>query len=1275
MKRIHLLYTLVLFVFTFSDLSAGQFRYDLNWDHDGSHILNYYPHAGGMYFEDAHIDAESGLPLFSANLPLDYEYSKYHPELQDMVFEPLSQAELSMMPFGFEAGNEIDIRIEGVSYFRKKPQIEVSFLPFRTNPETGKMEKLLSFHLVVKGEGSPQLKSSVSYAQQSVLASGEWYKFRTADEGVCKITWQELVNAGMNLQNIHPSQIKIFGNGNRMLPERTDTPRIDDLREVAISVHTSNPGVFGSGDYVLFYAASPHEWFPDFNPLNQKSEHRWNLYTDYSFYFLAISDEPGKRIQQVEPPNQPGSHRVVTFNDYAVYKPDKVNLAKVGREWYGERMAGNAPTSFAPDFHFPHIDTSQRVLVRTNFAVKSNEISRIRLDVNGEQFIGHWVTAIPIGHLSLYARKNSIETETFVNQDVIRVGVNYLTSNVSASAWLDYIEINARRHMIYPGGQMHFRDLATVGSNYTGQFVLENPPEDLVIWEITHDHEPTEVLFHMVNDKAEFTLATPFLREFVAFTHNDLHRVEMLASIPNQNLHGLDAHDFIIITPSILLAEAEQFAELRRNTSDLSVLVVEVEKIYNEFSSGSVDPTAIRDFIKMLYDRAEPDNTPRYLLLFGDGSYDPKDRLPDNNNLIPAFQSVESLRLDLTFVADDYYGLLDYGEGENAAGTLDLGIGRFPVNTPEEAQAMISKIEYYLQNNGSNRGNWQNTVCYVAHDEDKDLHFNQAEEITQYVDSTHKIFNIEKIYLDAYKRSYVPGGYRYPDANKAIHDVIDKGTMLVNYIGHGGETGWATSKVLTNSDILSWRNLDNMPLFLTATCSFGRFDNPELISAGELVVKNPNGGGIALFTTSRLAYSSFNFRLNKSFTRLMFSRLDDGSYYSLGELVMLAKNDNNNNMYIRNFVLLGDPSMHLLYPEHIVKTDSLINTRSNEVVSEFHGLSEITVSGRITGHNGELISDYNGIIYPVVYDKPEQMITLANHPDSSPKPFLLQNSVLFNGKATVKDGLFTFTFIVPRDVNPAMGQGKISYFAADGFVEAHGYYDDFLIGGIDNGAAQDHIGPEINMFLNDESFVSGDAVDENPVLFANISDPGGINSFGLGIGHDIVAFLNEDTQHPIILNDYFQLRLDSHTEGSIEYPFSKLPEGRHTLRLKAWDLHNNSAEAIIEFEVTASLEITAGNLQNYPNPFTSGTYFRFNHNYVNQEVDVEINIYSIQGQHVAGLGPRKVLTYGSATEPIYWDGTNNNGRPVNPGMYIYKLRMQTSSGHLEFMQGKLMKLH
>ncbi|MBE0660843.1 MAG: type IX secretion system sortase PorU [Bacteroidales bacterium] len=1265
LKKVILLSILiVLSVVRFTQ--AQDYDRHLQWKAIDPAILTFSQNASGLYFEDCIIDEENGLPLFASRFTVSGNFKHYEAIISNAVFEPLTAEEVSAIPSFFEPGPEVALLKQEISYIRKEPHVYVTLLPFRRNAITGNIEKLVSFHLEFLGSGIREMKSTHEYASQSVLATGDWLKISTTEKGIHKITFQELTAAGFNLQDIHPDRIRLYGNGGAMLNEQNDLPRTDDLREVAIEFVSANSEVFATDDFLLFYAPSPHRWRPLTTGGSLRFEFSKNAYADTSYYFITIAEPQGKRIQNLQSLTQPATHQVTTFHDYGIYKPDAVNLAKVGRQWFGDKITGGSDPLQLPSFSFPYIDSTYRVLVRGRFAVKATEMSRVRIHVNDNGFLGSLV-AVPSAHV--YANIAPITATFYTSNPDFNVSVEYVNSNSSASAWIDFVELNLRRRLVYTGGQFSFRDLTAIGEFYVSNFRLENPAEDIQIWEVTDVGEPARIEHTITEDTLEFRLSTEVLREFLAFRTEDALRVHGLQAIQNQNLHAVESHDLIIVSPLEFLPEAEHYAQLRRSGSNISVKVVPIEQIFNEFASGSPDPTAIRDFMKMLYDREIGGNEPSYLLLFGDGSYDPKNRLSNNMNFIPTYQSDESLRLDATYVTDDYYGLLDDGEGLGAAGSLDIGIGRFPINSIEQAAILHNKVEYYLLNKEKTHMPWRNSVSLIAHDEDNDVHLDQAEQLASYLDTTHTVFSLDKIYLDAYQRVYVPSGYRYPDVSLAINERVSEGALLINYIGHGGETGWAHSKVLTISDINAWQNLDNMPVFLTATCSFGRFDNPELVSAGEMVVLNADGGGIALFTTSRLAYSSYNFKLNKSFTRFFFDRTN-GNISSLGEILMKAKNDNANNLYIRNFVLLGDPSLKPAIPANNVITTSVNGVQIEESTAVL-GMSEVTISGHVADNQMNKMTGFNGLLYPVVYDKSMQYYTNANHSSSTPKPFSLQNSVLYKGKVSIVNGDFSFSFVVPRDVNPLMGNGKISYYATNGQTDANGYLDEFEIGGLDP-QANDDVGPLIEMYMNTTDFSSGDPTGANPLLLANLSDESGINYFELGIGHEIVAFLNEDTQNPILLDRYFEPDMDTYKSGSIQYRFLNLPDGRHTLRLKAFDLNNNSSEATIEFVVNTSMELATGDMDNYPNPFSSGTWFRFKHNYYDQIVNVAIDIVDITGQQVKSIGPLNVPSSNSAITPIYWDGTSENGRFLTSGVYIYTVKTQTLNGKSSTMQGKLM---
>jgi hypothetical protein len=697
-------------------------------------------------------------------------------------------------------------------------------------------------------------------------------------------------------------------------------------------------------------------------------------------------------------------------------------------------------------------------------------------------------------------------------------------------------------------------------------------------------------------------------------------------------------------------------------------------------------------FVKMFYDRSTgPEELPRYLLLFGDGSYDNKNRFGSaNTNFIPTYQSLNSTLYTDTYVSDDYYGLLDDNEGlflplGVSSEYVDVGIGRLPVKTKSEARAGIDKIMRYTRTgfspnldnqsacdntqNASPFGDWRNNITFIGDDEDGGLHqgsapsLSGADQLAVLVDTTYDDYNVDKIYLDAYPQESTPGGERYPDVTRAIDKRVEKGCLIMNYTGHGGEVGLAHERVVEVAQINKWTNANNLPLFFTATCEFSRYDDPERTSAGEYVFLNPNGGGIALMTTVRLVFASPNFTVNKNFFLAAFEPLN-GEMPRLGDLIEYMKDQpGGNSVNSRNFTLLGDPALRLAYPMHDVITDSVnsnpVTASSNDTL---RALSLVTVSGHLSDKGGNLLSNYNGVLYPTVFDKAQNITTLSNDgPPSPPFTFSLQKNILYKGKVSVKDGKFTFTFIVPKDIAYAYGIGRISYYAENGTEDANGFYEKIIIGGSNDSAVADNTGPEVSLYMNDAKFAFGGLTDENPDVYAILKDNNGVNTVGNGIGHDITAVMDGNTDDVIVLNDYYQADLNSYKSGTIRYPFTDLSEGKHTLSLKVWDVYNNSSQTYTEFVVSKSADLALEHVLNYPNPFTTKTQFFFEQNRCCQQLEVELQVFTISGKLVKNIS-KFVQAEGYRSDPIEWDGRDDFGDKIGKGVYIYKLKVKTDDG-------------
>jgi hypothetical protein len=627
-------------------------------------------------------------------------------------------------------------------------------------------------------------------------------------------------------------------------------------------------------------------------------------------------------------------------------------------------------------------------------------------------------------------------------------------------------------------------------------------------------------------------------------------------------------------------------------------------------------------------------------------------------------------------VSDDFFGWLDPEEGEDwTSGLVDIGVGRFPVKNASEATAAVSKVEAYYSKNYNFSindeasscdvtsayplGDWRNWVCFIADDEDYQTHLGDAESLSNKVKTKHPEYNVDKIYSDAFLQYVTPGGERYPDVNSEIDHRFRRGALVMNYTGHGGEIGLGHERFIEISQIQSYKNKNNLPLMVTATCEFARFDDPDRTSAGELCFLNPDGAAIALLTTVRLAFSNTNLILNTNLYEYIFDTLPNGKMPALGDVVKLTKVKSGISFYYLNFHLLGDPALRLAYPQQKVFTSSINgNTVTTSSTDTMKALAKVTIKGYVGDKSGNKLTSFNGILYPTVFDKQQKITCLGNDPSSitsgGPFQFMLQKNIIYKGKVQVTNGDFTFSFIVPKDISYSFDKGKLSYYAHNGVVDAHGYSTNFYIGGSATNVTPDNAGPAIGLYMNDKKFVSGGTTNEKPNLYAEVVDSSGINTVGTGIGHDITAVLDENSSKPVILNDYYEANLNSYQSGKIKYPFNELSEGNHRLSLKVWDVQNNSSIAYTDFVVAKSAEMALTHVLNYPNPFTTRTKFFFENNQCCNTLKVNIQIFTISGKVVKTIS-QSIRTEGFRSDGIDWDGKDDFGDKLAKGVYIYKL--------------------
>ena len=1151
----------------------------------------------------------------------------------------------------------IDIHV-GIAEEKSITYSEITLVPFRRNPVNGLIEKLLSFEIVGRMERrTPELKSVASYADHSVLQTGTWYKLAVGTTGIYKLSFEDMQSMGITATAIDPRNIRIYSNGGGMTPEPNSTYRTDDLKENAIFVNGEQDGTFGPGDYILFYGESQDTW--SYNTEDKLFHHKKNIYADKTYYFLNWDKGPGKRLQTDPGSNQPANIAVTRFNDFGFYEMDNINLLKSGREWYDKEYF-DVTSSREYSFTFPNIDPTYPAVVTAVVAARSTAgSSSFTIAANGNNIGSVSIPSVPDQFLATYARQRSATGEFTASDPAITIKLTYNRQSVSAIGYLNYIELNVSRQLTMSGPQMAFRNTLTSGADRILEYKITTQGQALTVWDVTRMGDPKAVTTTSSSNMITFKVATDTLSEYIAFDGTSFLTPENTGKIANQDLHGAGNFDYIIVSYPPFVPEAERLATFHREHDGYNVLVTTTDVVYNEFSSGAQDVSAIRDFMRMEYDKAPSGSKPRYLLLFGDASYDFKSRTDNNTNMVPAFQSQESLDPTNTYVTDDYFVLLNESEGKAAAGKLDMGVGRLPVRSLEEATSAVNKIIYYCENSLKVKNDWRNVLCFVADDGDVNLHMNQVEDLTTSIHTTYPVYNIDKIYLDAYQQESTPGGQRCPEVNDALNKRVEKGALIVSYTGHGGEVGWAHERILEVPDINSWTNMDNMPVFVTATCEFSRYDDPERASAGELVFTNPNGGGIALFTTTRPTYAGANYTLASNFYQVAFEKVD-GQYLKMGDLILLAKNNTGSDANTRKFVLLGDPALQMAYPTFNVSTTSITTGDSKSVSDTLKALSEVVVSGEVTDNSGQLMSGFSGEVYSTVFDKPAMVQTLSNDGDPV-MTFEIQKNQVYKGKAEVVNGKFSFSFIVPKDIAYSYGNGKISYYARNEETDANGYDDQVIVGGYNRSAQPDTKGPSLELFMNDNKFISGSVTGPEPVLLAYVTDESGINMVGNGIGHDITAVLDNNTQVPIILNDYYVADLNTFKSGEVTYPMNALSEGRHHITVKVWDVNNNSTEETISFVVASGEKFVIQNLMNYPNPFKNYTTFSFETNQSNTNMDVLLQVYNMFGNQVRTI-KTTIYATGFRIEPLQWDGTSDGGWKLDAGTYVYLLKLTLPDG-------------
>lgn len=1184
-----------------------------------------------------------------------------------------------------------------VKHVRGASIVEVLVNPYVS--VNGVLNRVISFDYELKTStnlnlGSRSFKNQRTSGNASTtvsnLKTGTFFKIAVVNTGVHKIDKTFLQTLGVDPSTINPDNIRIYGNSTGMLPELNSTPVEETLQESAIYVAGASDGNFDDNDYILFYGKGPHAW--DYDASRDFYSQRYNLYSDTAYYFINFDKGAGKRISSEAENGSAATSTISSFDDFASNQNDLTNLLQTGKDWFGEYY--DISTSYTHQFSFPNINTDKPLKVKGKFAVRSftSTNNTMTMKVNGSTLASSGiVTAVGSHYEDTYARDVEIFDSISTGSQNISIQSIYSKPEASSVAWLDFITVNVSRDLRFTSGQLDFRSAKSVGNGNISEFEITSS-SDVTIWDVSDPLNVKSQSHQFASSKIKFKRSTDELLEFIAFDNNSYYSPIAKGIISNQNILGHLNKPYIIICPSEFRASSQDLVDFHEEEDNIKGAVVTTEQIYNEFSSGAQDVTAIRNFLKYLYENSS--DPVKYVLLMGDGSYDFKNRVSGNTNFVPSYQSAESLNPLTTFSTDDYFAMLDDAVSiESSSAAVDIAVGRFPGSTVQDVQGFVEKVKSYTSDQSqtaipnctttssikSTFGSWKNNMLFVADDGNSadgysSSHLYDTDSIVSSIWGNDSSFNVKKVYMDSYSKISGPGGGTYPAVTDEIMNTMEQGTFAVSYIGHGGEAGWADERILEADHVRSWTNLKKLPIFLTATCEFSRYDNPELVSAGEYVITNSQGGAIAMMTTVRLVFGGFPNNIGFSI-EFFDNLLDKQNNITLGDASMQTKintpaGSGNNN---RKFVLLGDPAMKIGLPTRKIRTLSIQNSNGASI-DTLSALSKIKVSGEVVDENDVLDADFNGILYPTVYDAFQKTLTLDNNQLDKVDSFYVQKNILFNGAASVSNGKFDFEFIVPKDISYSYKSGKLSYYAANQTVDASGSSSGFVVGGTSTDYVPDETSPTIELFMNDSNFVDGGLTDESPTLIAVLTDESGINTSGAGLGHDISAVLDQDYSNKILLNEFYSAKIDDYTSGTVNFPMRDLSEGPHQITVKAWDIFNNSAEATMEFYVSNSSELALKHVLNYPNPFTTRTDFMFEHNYACNSIEVMVQIFTVSGKLIKTILQTIPGSGGFKGNAISWDGKDDYGDQIGKGVYVYRLTAKTDDGKQDSKLEKLVIL-
>ena len=1105
------------------------------------------------------------------------------------------------------------------------------------------------------------------YAQSntyhSVLSEHTWHRLAITQEGIYQLDYATLQDMGIDMGTLDPAQIRLFGNPSGSLPEKNSDARPDDLTEMAIWVVGDDDGIFDSEDRVLFYGQEPTRWrLKDSG--NETYQRERNLFSDTTYYYLCVdSGVEGLRVGAKPSLSVEDATTVISeFPDCAWHEEELFSPYFQGQNWFGEQLT-TPEEPFVVTFVFPNLVKTKPLLI------KSQVLGRVN---PGPMYYDLWANDNQVGSNiaiskysdHVYGKLSTLSKQAVSDNDTVTMQLSFRAST-SASLFLDYFEVYAWRVLRRVGHFFPFRLMPSQFGNGKSAVWVQNTNADYWLWEVTDPMQPQLQEGVLSGGNLVFATEEKTEKRYAMFNPAYALPVDHWIELNNQNVHAVSDVDMLILAPMVFKAQAQELADYHAELDGLSSAVVDVEEIYNEFGTGHPDPTAIRDFVRMVYLRGE--GRLRYLTLFGRASADYRDIMGYGQNFVPTYESDDSSFYELDFCTDDYFGLMDASEGADSDGRVDIGIGRISVSTVEEAETALRKIRHY-NDQAAVHGLWKTDMLMFADDEET-IYVNNSEIYCNMFDTLVPAMTPRKLYTGAYPTVNTASGTEIPGANADLMELIEKGALLMMFTGHGGVRGLTSEKVFANAEINRLSNYDRMPFVYTATCEFTKYDNPLVVSAGEQMFLNPNGGSVAMFTTCRPTYGPQNHRQSQAFVKACFSRDEEGLPLRFGDIIRLSKSDPinyNNSNPMRNinirYLFLGDPAlrMPMAYEDIAVQKINGVTVDGSDGV-ELHGMSMVTMEGVVKNRVGQVDMRFNGKLWVRLFDKAAKVKVNRHGSATGYRHVYDFKDVLYQGCVSVNNGRFTVSFQVPQDIMTEVGSPRFTFYAYDSIrdVDAMGKFDDLTLGGIDPAMVADDEGPKIDFYWNTPEFVNGQSVERQGVLCADLYDAQGIYHYGFSLGRDIVLNSNLTAYNHLVLNDFYEPALNDFRRGRLSIPVNDLEPGTYQFQLKVWDTQNNPSEASLWFVVDDDLFLSQ--VRNFPNPFNEETHISMTHVGEDGNFDVEIEIYDIMGRPVQHLSKRVTSTNG-VIEPIRWNGCSYSGTPLRSGVYLYRLTLTDETG-------------